>query len=311
MGLIDLFYTQIIPVGLWIVMLGMGLSLTPADIKTVFVMPKAITVGLVGQLILLPLLAFGLAHLLAPTATIAVGAVILAACPGGVTSNAYSFASRADVALSVSLTAVGSFITVFTIPLITFGALAYFLEEGTAPAVPVLEMMYTLAQLTILPVALGMIIRHVWKERARRLIETLRAGTFLFLLILVLAGTLVSFDVLREFFLQTAAIALSLNVLAMAMGFGLGRLFMLTPQQTVAITYEIGVQNISLASLVVLSLLGNEEFFVVTLVYAAVMKLAALSFMYFARNWLAREEAESEDRTEPGAASAALRTPEG
>lgn len=293
MDLVDLFYTEIIPIGLWAAMLGMGLSLTLADIKRVFLMPKAIAIGLTGQLILLPLLAFGLAELLAPTAAIAVGAVILAACPGGVTSNAYSFASRADVALSVSLTAVGSFITVFSIPFVTLLALGYFMDEGAAPDLPVLEMMYTLAMLTIVPVALGMIVRRLWGEKAGRFVEVLRTATFVFLLVLIVAGTIVAFDVLRQYFLQTAAVAVSLNVLAMAMGFALGWMFRLDIAQRVAITYEVGVQNISLASLVVLSLLRNEEFFVVTLVYAAVMKLTALGFMYFARRWLAPEAARN------------------
>lgn len=298
MDLIDLFYTQVIPVGLWAVMLGMGLSLTPGDIKNVFVMPKAIAVGLVGQLVLLPLLAFVLANLLAPTPAIAVGALILAACPGGVTSNAYSFAARADVALSVSLTAVSSFVTVFTVPLVTYAALRYFVEAENAVQLPVLQMMYTLAKLTVVPVVIGMIVRQIWSDKARRLIETLRTATFMFLLVLIVAGTIVAFDVLRQYFLQTAAVAVSLNVLSMAMGFGLGRLFKLDVPQSVSITFEVGVQNISLASLVMLSLLGNEEFFVVTLVYAAIMKLTALTFMYFGRRWLARDLAAGHARDE-------------
>jgi BASS family bile acid:Na+ symporter len=294
MDLIDAFYTQVIPVGLWVVMLGMGLSLTPADIRNIFVMPKAISVGLSGQMILLPLLAFVLAVLLAPTPAIAVGAMILAACPGGVTSNAYSFATRADVALSVSLTAVGSFITVFTLPLITYLAVDYFLEAGTIPAIPVAQMMYTLTMLTVVPVVIGMVIRHIWGEKAKRLIETLRTATFIFLIVLVVAGTLVSLDVLQQYFLQTALTAVSLNVLAMALGFGVGWLFSLNVAQRVAITFEIGVQNISLASLISLSILGNQEFFVVTLVYAVIMKITALSFMYLAKKWLARDESATQ-----------------
>jgi len=289
-NLVEVFYTQVIPVGLWVVMLGMGLSLTPQDIRNCFVMPKAISIGLVGQLVLLPALAFLLAFLFAPTAAIAVGVIILAACPGGVTSNAYSFASRADVALSVSLTAVSSFITIFTVPLLTWMAVSTFLDAGTKPELPILEMMYTLAKLTVIPVLIGMIMRHIWKDKASRLIESLRTATFVFLILLVLAGTVVAFDVLRQYFLQTALVAVSLNVLSMSMGFGLGKLFSLNVPQRVAITYEIGIQNISLASLVALSLLGNEEFFVVTLVYAAIMKVTALSFMYFAKRWIALNE---------------------
>jgi BASS family bile acid:Na+ symporter len=288
--LVSFFYTQVIPVGLWIVMLGLGLALTPQDIKNVFVMPKAVSVGLLGQLVLLPILAFLLAIGLAPTPAIAVGAIVLAACPGGVTSNAYSFASRGDVALSVTLTAVGSFITVFTVPLITFLALDYFLEAGTAPELPILTIMYTLAKLTVIPVVIGMVIRHIWSEKAKQIIEALRTATFLFLLILIVTGSLLAIDVLRQYFLQTAAVALSLNLLSMAMGFGLGRLFRLSVPQSISITFEVGVQNITLASLVVLTVLRNEDYFVVAVVYAAIMKLTAMSFMYFSRQWLVREE---------------------
>jgi BASS family bile acid:Na+ symporter len=279
-------------------MLGLGLSLTPADIRAVFVTPKAICVGLTGQLILLPILAFVLAEIFAPTPAIAVGAIILAACPGGITSNAYSFASRADVALSVSLTAVTSFITVFSVPLVTYFALDYFFAAGTAPELPIGEMMYTLAKLTIIPVGIGMIIRQIWAERAKRLIEALRMTTFIFLLALIITGSLLAIDVLRQYFLQTAAVALSLNVISMAMGFGLARLFRLNVPQSVAITYEIGVQNISLASLIILSVLQNEEIFVVAVVYAAIMKLTALGFMQFARRWLAEDDSTAKASAE-------------
>lgn len=283
-------------------MLGLGLSLTPRDIKNVFVMPKAVSVGFLGQLILLPILAFVLSVWLAPTPSIAIGAIVLAACPGGVTSNAYTFASRGDVALSVTLTAICSFITIFSVPLVTYLALDYFLEAGTAPQLPVGQMMWTLATLTVIPVAIGMVIRQIWSERASQIIEALRTATFLFLLVLIVSGSLLAIDVLKQYFLQTAAVALSLNVLSMAMGFGLGRLFRLTVPQSVSITYEVGVQNITLASLVVLTILHNEDYFVVALVYAVIMKITALSFMYFARQWLARDELASRQQEGPATA---------
>jgi len=117
--LVELFFTVVVPVGLVLMMTGMGLALSPADLKNVIVFPKAAAIGLGGQLLLLPLISFLLAVLLAPTPAVAVGAVILAACPGGVTSNGFVFASRGDLALSITLTAVTSILTVFTIPLLT------------------------------------------------------------------------------------------------------------------------------------------------------------------------------------------------
>ena len=296
--LVAFFYTDVIPVGLWIVMLGLGLALTPQDIKNIFIMPKAVSVGLAGQLILLPILAFVLCAAFAPTPAIAIGALVLAACPGGVTSNAYSFASRGDVALSVTLTAVTSFITIFTVPLITFLALDYFLEAGTAIDLPVGQLMWMLAKLTVVPVAIGMIVRHIWQDKAARIIEALRTATFLFLLVLIVTGSLLAIDELRQYFLQIASVVLSLNVLAMAMGFALGWVFRLPVTQRISITYEVGVQNISLASLVMLTVLQNEDYFIVAVVYAAVMKLTAMGFMYFARQWLAREERSAAERTD-------------
>ncbi len=302
MDLVSFFYTQVIPVGLWIVMLGLGLALTPGDIKNIFVMPKAVSVGLMGQLILLPILAFVLSLLLAPTPAIAVGAIVLAACPGGVTSNAYTFASRGDVALSVTLTAVTSFITVFSVPFITYLALDYFLEAGTAPQLPIGEIMYLLAKLTVIPVAIGMVIRHIWSDKAKQFIEALRTATFLFLLVLIVTGSVLAIDVMKQYFFQTAAVALSLNIFSMTMGFGLGWLFRLPVPQRISITYEVGVQNITLASLVVLTVLQNEDYFVVAVVYAAIMKVTALGFMYFARKWLARDELAAQQRADAAAA---------
>ncbi len=292
MDLVAFFYTDVIPVGLWIVMLGLGLALTPQDIKNIFIMPKAVSVGLAGQLVLLPILAFGLCVAFAPTPAIAIGALVLAACPGGVTSNAYSFASRGDVALSVTLTAVTSFITIFTVPLITFLALDYFLEAGTAIDLPVAQLMWMLAKLTVVPVSIGMVIRYIWKDKAARVIEALRTATFLFLLVLIVTGSILAIDELRQHFLQIASVVLSLNVLAMAMGFALGWLFRLPITQRISITYEVGVQNITLASLVMLTVLQNENYFIVAVVYAAIMKLTAMGFMYFARQWLARDARE-------------------
>jgi BASS family bile acid:Na+ symporter len=293
--LISIFYTQVIPVGLWAAMLGLGLSLTPQDIRNIFVMPKAVAIGTFGQHALLPLLAFALAVLFAPTPAIAVGTLILAACPGGLTANAYSFATRADVALSVSLTVVSSLLSLATLPLITYFALAWFLEAGAAPQLSVLETFYTLAALTVVPVGIGMFIRHRWEERSKALIEAVRTATFIFLILLIVAGTIVSFDVLKQHFAQAALVALLLNVGSMVLGYGLGRIFSLPVSQRVAITFDIGVQNVSLASLVILSLLGREEFFVITLVYAVIMKITALTFMFISRKWLLSDASATDD----------------
>jgi len=289
MDIVQFFYVEIIPWGLWLIMFGLGMSLTLGDIKHVFVDMKAATIGLVGQLILLPALGFLLVETLSPAPAIAVGLIILTACPGGVTSNAYVFASRGDLALSVSLTGISSFITVFTIPIWTFLALDLYYTQGSIPEIPVLDMIYKLASLTIIPIGAGMIVRALKPEFAKRLIETLRKITLIFLITLVVSGTITSFPVLMDNFVDAALIALLLNVIAMAMGFTLGGFFKLDLAKRVSITYEVGVQNITLAFLVTLTLLQEPSLAAVTLVYALFMKITALTFLTFARKWIKQD----------------------
>jgi BASS family bile acid:Na+ symporter len=171
MEFLEAFYTRFVPFFLFAVMMAMGLSLTVDNFKIVLRRPKAILSGLAAQLLLLPALAIGFGILFKSPPVIAAGAIILAACPGGITSNAYVFASRADVALSVGLTAVASFITVISIPFLTLFALEMHLGQSAVPALPLGTMMWTLAQFTIIPVTLGMLLRHWRPELAKRAIQ--------------------------------------------------------------------------------------------------------------------------------------------
>ena len=144
---------EVVPWVLRLVMVGLGLSLTLADFRRVIVFPKAAAIGLIGQLVGMPLTAFVLALIFNPPPFIAVGLVILAACPSGITSNAYSFAARADVPLCVTLSAVTSVITVFSIPFLINLALRVFGDEGQLGALPVLPML----------IGLVAVVREHWK----------------------------------------------------------------------------------------------------------------------------------------------------
>ena len=290
---VNFLYVELIPWLLRFVMVGLGLTLTLADLRRVLIYPRGVMVGLTGQLILLPLLAFLLAWLLAPTPEIAVGAIILAACPGGVTSNAYVFAARADVALSVTLTAIASFITVLTIPLLTFAALQIFIQEGQIPALPMLQMFQTLALFTVVPVCIGMLVRGLWPRFAHRLIEGLRRLTVAVLILIVLATAVTSYETIAEYFFRSSLLVVGLNLLSMAMGYGLGRVFGLNAAQRVTVAFEVGVQNLTLALLVTLTLLGNPALAITTLLYVAVMPFTAMAYVPFARRMLGAAEAEA------------------
>jgi len=298
--LVELFFTVVVPVGLVLMMTGMGLALSPADLKNVIVFPKAAAIGLGGQLLLLPLIAFLLAVLLAPTPAVAVGAVILAACPGGVTSNGFVFASRGDLALSITLTAVTSILTVFTIPLLTALAMYFFYHDEVIPRLPVVKMILRLAALTILPILAGMLFRRIWPVLADTLVEPLRRIAVWFLVILILGTIVSSREAIVENLYDAGMIALALNVLTMSAGFGLARLFGLSVAQTISITYEVGLQNLALALTVTLTILQFPALATVALVYIVFMNLSALGFYTLVRCYRARVSCSGNGRALPG-----------
>ena len=151
----------VLPLALAIIMLSMGLSLVPEDFLRVTKYPKAVAIGLISQLILLPIIGFIIAKIVPMQPAIAMGLMIIALCPGGVSSNVITFLAKGDVALSVTLTAFSSFITVFTIPI--FGNLAYqhFIGKTAAIALPIGATILQIFLMTLLPISLGMIFRQI------------------------------------------------------------------------------------------------------------------------------------------------------
>src|SRR5690606_15131194 len=137
----SIFSQLILPISLFVIMFGMGLSLTTTDFKRVAVYPKAVLVGVVGQMVLLPAVGFLIAAVLLDQPALAVGLVLLAACPGGTTSNLITHEARGDLALSVTLTAIVSVVTIMTIPLITGIAMRVFADVSTHVSLPVGQMM--------------------------------------------------------------------------------------------------------------------------------------------------------------------------
>ena len=219
-----LFQTIIIPFGLFLIMMGLGLTLSIDDILRVIIMPKAVLIGLTGQLILLPAVAFLLAYSLNTAPVIAIGLVLLSACPGGITSNAYVFASRGDIALSVTLTTIASLFTVFTMPLIVWMGLTVFADSTDIVDVPVSGMMRSLAQLTILPIIIGMVIRKFKPAFAVKMVEPVRKMAIAILIMVIVTNTWFSIETLKLYIVQAGIAALLLNVICMSMGYGMSRL---------------------------------------------------------------------------------------
>lgn len=286
MEFLETFYTKFVPFFLFTVMVAMGLSLTANDLMEVVRKPKAILVGLSAQLLILPVIAIGYGLLLNSPPVIAAGAIILAACPGGITSNAYVFASRADIALSIGLTSVASVITVFSVPFLTLLALNLHMDRGEIPALPAGEMMWKLAQLTIIPVAIGMTLRRLKSEFALKMIEPLRIITLMALFVIVVIGTVTAWETIVENLWTAGILMTAINLTAMSIGYGLGNLMRLPFPQMASITFEVGVQNLSMALFVAFTFLKSPELAVSTLVYALIMKITAMSFVWYVRNRL-------------------------
>lgn len=290
MKFLETFYTQFVPFFLFTVMMAMGLALTLQDLKQVLVKPKAIIAGLSAQILLLPAIAIGLGFLFASPPVIAAGAIILAACPGGVTSNAYVFSARADIALSVGLTAIASMVTVFSIPFLTLFALDLHLNRSEMPALSALQMTWTLAQFTIIPVTLGMLVRAWQPDLAKKSIEPLRIITLIALILIALIGTINAWDTIVANIWTAGILMATINLLAMSLGYGLGNLLRLPFKQMASITFEVGVQNLSMALFVCLTFLKSPDLAVATFVYALFMKITALSFVWYVRKKLAEPE---------------------
>lgn len=288
MNFLEVFYTQFVPIFLFAVMTAMGLSLTVEDFQRVARRPKALLGGLAAQLLLLPILAIAIGFVFQSPPVIAAGAIILAACPGGVTSNAYVFASRADVALSIGLTAIASFITVFTIPFLTLLALELHMDQSAIPELDKADMMWTLAKFTIVPVSLGMLLRRWKPDMALRIIEPLRVGTLVSLIGIVVVGTATAWATIVLNAWSAGTLMTTINVIAMTAGFLLAKALKLPFAQRATITFEVGVQNLSLALFISLTFLKSPELAIATLVYALVMKITALSFVWYVRRRLAQ-----------------------
>jgi BASS family bile acid:Na+ symporter len=286
---------EVIPWVLRLVMVGLGLSLTVADFKRVVTFPKAVTIGLIAQLVGLPVVAFALALLFDVPPFIAVGLVIVAACPSGVTSNAYSFAARADVPLCVTLSAITSVVTVFTIPFLINLALDTFGDEGQLGALPVLPMLIGLVSFTLLPLTIGMIVRARFASFAIRMVEPIRQAVLYLMAAVLLLGIVSSYQQLIDNVATAGALVVALNLLTMGGGYGLARFFGLPAAQVVTITFEVGVQNLALSFAITFNMLGRPDLAVAGLLYAVVMPATALAFVTVGRRILSESASTAVD----------------
>ncbi len=271
----------LLPASLFIIMLGMGLSLVVDDFKRIVLHPKAVLLGLVNQLIVLPLIAFGITIAMNLPTELAIGMMLLASCPGGVTSNLISHVSRGDTALSISLTAVSSFITLLTIPLYVGFAFRYFSEAGHVVDVDEAGMILQILVIVIIPVMLGMLIRKKREAFALRMDKPVRIiSTVLFVLILlsiIISERELIWSSLADVGLATG----TLNVITMLIGYFSARAFRLDLRQAITIAIESGIQNGTLAIVMATTVLANAALSIPAAVYGLLMFVTGGFMMYY------------------------------
>ena len=289
----------VLPAALFLIMLGMGLSLTPQDFKRVATAPRATLIGLVCQLLILPLVALAILALSSLSGSLAVGLMLIAACPGGVTSNLISHVSRGDTALSITLTAITSCVTVVTIPLIMSFALERYADGPTLISMPILETIGQVFAITILPVALGMIVRRYRVALAERLERPSRVASSVIFVVIVLGIILKERDTIAQHFMSLLGVTAGLNVVTMTIGYLAAALGRLPDAQRRTISIEAGVQNGTLAVVIATSILRDGEMALPGGIYSLVMFLSGALMMI----WGARQHRRAERRAEAGTIS--------
>lgn len=271
--------TQIgLPISLMLIMTGVGMSLRPANFADVLRAPKAFMIGAAAQLLLLPAAAVLVIYLFNLQAEIAVGLFILALCPGGTTSNLYSYLCKADLGLSVSLTAIVGFITPFTLPLLAAWAIQFYLGEQSAFELPLVRTWLTLMVVSVIPVLLGMAIRAKWPDFAHRAQPVISRFSIVVLALLIISIAVDLGDDFWRYMQLSGPAALTLNVLTMLIGYLLGRALLHSNTQARTICLEVGLQNGTLALLITTGILQNTAMSVAPSSYSILMFISASCF---------------------------------
>lgn len=277
----DNLATIILAGALFIIMLGMGLSLQMADFKRIVLYPKAIVIGLTNQLIVLPLVGFLIAVCVPMQPEIAVGIMILAACPGGPTSNLISFMAKGNLALSVSLTALSSVITILTIPFIVAFSSQYFLDVGQEVQLNILQTIGQIFVIVVIPIVIGMVIRNWKPDFAAKMGKPVRIASGV-VLALIIIGLVIKERANFGAYLEQAGIAtFLLNVITMSLGYFSAKIFRLSTPSAISISIESGIQNGTLAITIAVVMLQNTSFAIAPAVYSLLMFLTGGVMIYF------------------------------
>ena len=271
--------TKIAPLALALIMLGLGMNLTIQDFLRVIKVPKDFLVGFICQMILLPVIAFTLIKLLNTPIELALGVILIAAAPGGVTSNVLTKFANGDVALSISLTAVISLISIISVPFIIFLSIDLLNIDYVSKEISMLSISLQMFFVVTIPVIIGMIIRHFAENFIIRSVLIIqRISIFLFVLVFV-AIYIEEWDNVISFIARAGKIALILNIVMMVVGFYVAKFFSSGVAQQRCISLECGLQNGTLAVFVGTQLFDEMVYLVPTAAYALIMMITSIIFL--------------------------------
>ena len=272
----------IAPVCLAIIMFGLGLGLTLSDFKRVINIPRDFIIGFLGQVIILPIIAFILIHIISMPPEIALGVMVIAAAPGGVTSNILTKFANGDVALSVTLTAIVSLLSVITVPLIVYNS-ASFLGFEITKEISMINIAAKMFFVVTVPVISGMIVRSLMTDfivSKTRLVQRLSVILFLIVFISIWVE---EWDRIISFITRAGLVAFILNITMIFIGYYMAKFLASGLEQRKCISLECGLQNGTLAVFVATQLFDDIAFMVPTAAYALIMFVTSIIFVLIVR----------------------------
>ncbi|TCM67018.1 BASS family bile acid:Na+ symporter [Acinetobacter calcoaceticus] len=272
-GIITIF----LPLALAIVMAGLGLELRPRDFARVAKHPKAVILALVCQLLVLTSIAFIICKLLALPPLLAVGLMLLAASPGGPTANLFSYLYKGDIALNITLTAVNSVIAAFTLPLIVNFAILYFMQDGQQVGLQFAKIVQVFL-IILIPVCIGMLIRHYAENVAEKLNKPVRIFALVFLILIIIGALTKERHNIMEYIGQVGLATMLFCILSLAVGYFVPRLFGINNFQAKACAFEIGIHNSTLAMTIALTVMASPVIAMPAAIYSIFMYIFAALF---------------------------------
>jgi len=271
---------KIAPISLALIMLALGMGLTIRDFTRVIKQPGDFIVGLICQLVFLPVIAFALVFMLNVPVELAVGLMIIAAAPGGVTSNILTKFANGDVALSISLTAVISLLSIITVPFIIFKSIDFLNASTNTNEISMIGIAIKMFLVVTLPVILGMIIRRFannFISSNEKIIQTIS----LILFLIVLFGAIIQErSNIVPYLMKAGTITVLLNIIMMLIGFYVGKFFATGIKQRKCISLECGLQNGTLAIFVATQIFNDVTYIIPAAIYSLIMFATSLIFVF-------------------------------